>query len=88
MNRLFGGLGVKTAVNSLNPPVVKDYSNPNAWANYKLDLAKVTSLMTGDGWAKGSDGFCITAWWVASSGERATASTPVSRFRANPKVRF
>ena len=44
------------AVNSLNPCVVADYSDPNAWSNYKLDLDKVNSLMTGDGWAKGSDG--------------------------------
>jgi peptide/nickel transport system substrate-binding protein len=66
VNRLFGGLGVKTAVNSLNPPVVKDYSNPDAWANYKLDLDKVTSLMTGDGWAKGSDG----VW--AKGGQKAS----------------
>jgi peptide/nickel transport system substrate-binding protein len=56
VNRLFGKIGVKTASNSLNPPVVADYSNQNAWSNYKLDLNKVTSLMTGAGWAKGSDG--------------------------------
>lgn len=56
VNRLFGKLGVKTASNSLNPPVVADYSNQDAWANYKLDLNKVNDLMTGDGWAKGGDG--------------------------------
>jgi len=53
---LFGKLGVDKAVNSLNPYIVKDYSNPEAWANYKLDLDKVDSIMTGAGWAKGSDG--------------------------------
>ena len=36
--------------------MVAAYSNPDAWANYKLDLDKVNSLMTGAGWAKGSDG--------------------------------
>ena len=41
MNRLFGKLGVTQAVNSLNPYVVADYSDPNAWSNYKLDLDKV-----------------------------------------------
>jgi peptide/nickel transport system substrate-binding protein len=56
VNRLFGKLGVTTAVNSLNPYVVKDYSDPNAWSNYKLDLGKVNSLMTGAGWTKGPDG--------------------------------
>jgi peptide/nickel transport system substrate-binding protein len=57
---------VKTAVNSLNPFVVADYSDPNAWANYKLDLTKVTSIMTGAGWAKGSDGI-----W-AKGGQKAS----------------
>jgi peptide/nickel transport system substrate-binding protein len=56
VNRLFGPLGVTQAVNSLNPYVVKQYSNPDAYSNYKLDLDKVNSLMTGAGWTKGSDG--------------------------------
>jgi peptide/nickel transport system substrate-binding protein len=66
VNRLFGKLGVTKAVNSLNPYVVAAYSDPNAWSNYKLDLSKVTSLMTGAGWAKGSDGI-----W-AKGGQRAS----------------
>ncbi len=65
VNKLFGPLGVTKAVNSLNPFVVKDYSDPNAWAGYHLDLSKVSSLMTGDGWTKGSDGI-----WV-KNGQRA-----------------
>ncbi len=65
VNKLFGPLGVTTAANSLNPFVVKDYSNPNAWAGYQPDLAKVNSLMTGAGWKKGSDGI-----W-AKHGQRA-----------------
>ena len=56
VNRLFGKLGVKTASNSLNPPVVAAYSDQAAWANYKLDLSKVDSIMTGAGWKKGADG--------------------------------
>ena len=56
VNRLFGKLGVTKAVNSLNPYVVADYSNPDAWSTYKLDTGKVDSLMSGAGWAKGSDG--------------------------------
>ncbi len=56
VNQLFGELGVTKAVNSLNPCVVADYSDPDAWSNYKLNLDKVDELMTGDGWAKGTDG--------------------------------
>ena len=57
VNKLFGGLGVKTAVNSLNPPILAKFSDQKAFSNYKLDLAKVTSIMTAAGYAKGSDGF-------------------------------
>jgi len=63
--KLFGPLGVTTAVNSLNPFVIKAYSDPNAWARYGLDLTKVNTLMTADGWKKGSDGI-----W-AKGGKRA-----------------
>ncbi len=56
VNKLFGGLGVKKAVNSLNPPMLAAFSNPDAFSNYKLDLAKVSSILTGAGYAKGSDG--------------------------------
>lgn len=66
VNRLFGGVGVKTAVNSLNPPILSKFSDQEAWAGYKLDLNQVTTLMTGDGWAKGADGI-----W-AKGGQRAT----------------
>ncbi len=65
VEKLFGALGVKAPANSPNPFVIKDYSDPNAWAGYKVDLTKVTSLMTGDGWTKGSDGI-----W-AKAGKRA-----------------
>jgi peptide/nickel transport system substrate-binding protein len=56
VSKLFGDLGVKKAANSLNPYVLADYSDQNAWAGYKLNLDKVDELMTGDGWDKGSDG--------------------------------
>ncbi len=58
VKRLFGDLGVDKAVQTLNPPIVSKYADTTAWSNYTLDLNKVTSLMTGDGWAKNSDG-----WW-------------------------
>jgi ABC-type transport system substrate-binding protein len=56
VDRLFGPLGVKTPMNTINPPILKDYAEPNAWANYTLDLNKVNQLMTAAGWKKGSDG--------------------------------
>ena len=55
-NKLFGALGVTKAVNSLNPSVIADYSDPQAWSMYKPNLDKVSELMSGDGWVTGSDG--------------------------------
>lgn len=68
VKKLFGALGVAAPANSLNPGVLKDYSDQNAFANYKLDLGKVNSLMTGDGWKKGADGI-----W-AKNGKKASFS--------------
>jgi peptide/nickel transport system substrate-binding protein len=56
VNRLFGPLGVKNPMNTLNPTVLKDYADPAAWSGFKLDLTKVNELMTSAGWTKGSDG--------------------------------
>ncbi len=56
VNKLFGALGVTKAVNSLNPAVVAEYSNPDAWSYYQPNQDKVDELMTGDGWTKGDDG--------------------------------
>ena len=66
VERLFGGLGVNEAVNSFNAPVLGDFGNPDAFADYTLDLDQVDQLMTGDGWERGSDG----VW--AKGGQRAT----------------
>ena len=68
VKKLFGPLGVSAPANSLNPYVLRDYSDQNAFAKYKLDLGMVTTLMTGDGWKKGADGI-----W-AKSGKRAAFS--------------
>jgi len=68
VKQLFGKLGVDKAVNSLNPYVLADYSDQQAFSNYKLDLTKVDDLMKGDGWAKGSDGI-----W-AKGGKKASFS--------------
>jgi peptide/nickel transport system substrate-binding protein len=56
VNKLFGDLGVTKAVNSLNPAVIADYSNQNAWSYYKPNQDKVDELMSGAGWTKGGDG--------------------------------
>jgi peptide/nickel transport system substrate-binding protein len=56
VKRLFGGLGLDKALNMVNALSVKQYGDENAFASYKLDTSKVDSLLTGDGWAKGSDG--------------------------------
>jgi peptide/nickel transport system substrate-binding protein len=56
VNKLFGDLGVTKAVNSLNPAVIAEYSNPDAWSYYQPDQDKVDDLMTGDGWERGDDG--------------------------------
>jgi len=45
---------IKPIQSIYTPAYGKAYSEP--FAKYKLDLAQVTTLMTGDGWAKGSDG--------------------------------
>jgi peptide/nickel transport system substrate-binding protein len=73
VNRLFGAIGVKKAINSLNPPIVAAFSNQEAWAMYKPDPAKVTSLMTGAGWAKGSDGIWAKGGTKASFTIQSTA---------------
>jgi peptide/nickel transport system substrate-binding protein len=66
VKKLFGALGVDTPANSLNPAILKDYSDQNAFARYKLDLGMVNTLMTGDGWKKGTDGI-----W-AKNGKKAS----------------
>src|SRR4029077_8640890 len=66
VNKLFGGLGVTKAVNSLNPPILAEFSNQDAFSGYKPDLKQSDTLLTGAGWAKGSDGI------YAKGGQRLT----------------
>jgi peptide/nickel transport system substrate-binding protein len=56
VQRLFGPVGVKSPMQTLDPPILKQFTDTSAWSQYKLDLRKVDQLMTGDGWTKGSDG--------------------------------
>jgi len=53
---LFGKLGVTQALNVINAPIVNSYSNPQAFAEYKLDVSKAQSLLTSDGYTKDSSG--------------------------------
>lgn len=53
---LFGGLGIKTPLQTLNAPILSFFSDTEAFSGYTQDLAKVDELMTGDGWAKNSSG--------------------------------
>ena len=65
VQRLFGALGVKKPLQDINAPILSSFTDVNAYAKYKLNLDKVTSIMTGAGWAKGADGI-----W-AKGGQRA-----------------
>ncbi len=65
VKRLFGGIGLEKALNTINGPIFP-YKDENAFAGYKKDLKKVDELMTSDGWAKGADGI-----W-AKGGTKAT----------------
>ena len=69
VDRLFGKLGVSTPSNSLNPYAFRDYSDQDAFSKYGLNLDMVNQLMTGAGWAKGTDG----VW--AKDGKRASFTT-------------
>ena len=55
VKRLFGPLGVNSAMQTMVPLVAKPFAT-TAWSKYKRDLTKVTSLLEGAGYTKGSDG--------------------------------
>ena len=54
---LFGGIGITESSQSLSPPILSQFSDTEAFADYVLDLDQVDTLMTGDGWAKNGAGF-------------------------------
>jgi peptide/nickel transport system substrate-binding protein len=53
---LFGGIDITEASQSINPPILTQFADQEAFADYTLDLARVDELMTGDGWTKNGDG--------------------------------
>ena len=66
VNRLFGKLGVKKAMQTVTAPILKNFADQSAYAQYKPDLSQVDKIMTGGGWKKGADGI-----W-AKGGQRAS----------------
>jgi peptide/nickel transport system substrate-binding protein len=53
---LFGKLGVDTALNVINAPIVNSYSDPEAFKDYVLDTSKAASLLQSAGYTKDSSG--------------------------------
>jgi peptide/nickel transport system substrate-binding protein len=53
---LFGGIDITEASQSLNPPILSQFADQEAFADYTLDLDQVTELMEGDGWTKNAGG--------------------------------
>lgn len=54
---LFGGIGLDEPLNQLEAPILSAFTDPEAFAEYTLDLDQVTTLMEGDGWTKNAEGF-------------------------------
>jgi len=73
VKRLFGGLGVTKPLNMLNAEIVAEYNNPDAFADYTKNLDKVDELLTGDGYAKGGDGYYAKGGKRLSFTVRSTA---------------
>ena len=71
---LFGDLGVTEAIQSFNETILGDFGDPESFADYSLDLDKVDSLMTDDGWAKDGDGIWAKGGQKASIVFKTTAS--------------
>ena len=56
VNRLFGGIGITKAVQTLTAPILGPFASAEAFARYRKDLSKVNEAMTRSGWTKGADG--------------------------------
>jgi peptide/nickel transport system substrate-binding protein len=56
VKRLFGGLGVDKALQTVTAPILRPFASSTAFGAYKIDLNKVNDLMTKSGWKKGTDG--------------------------------
>ena len=56
VKRLFGGVKVDKALQTITAPILEPFATLDAFSKYKKDLTKVESLMKASGYAKGSDG--------------------------------
>jgi peptide/nickel transport system substrate-binding protein len=65
VNKVYGPLGVEQPAQSFFPPILSAFGGQD-FDVYVRDLDKVTSLMTGDGWAKNGDGLWAKGDVVAS----------------------
>jgi peptide/nickel transport system substrate-binding protein len=54
VNRLFGALGVTEAMQTLQSPILADFADTEAFADYDLDEDMVDELLTEAGYTKGS----------------------------------
>jgi peptide/nickel transport system substrate-binding protein len=66
VKRLFGGVKVDKALQTVTAPILEDFATLDAFSKYKKDQTKVDSLMKAAGYAKGSDGI-----W-AKGGQKAS----------------
>jgi peptide/nickel transport system substrate-binding protein len=73
VEQLFGALGVDAPMQTLNPPILAEFSDTEAWSDYQLDLDKVDELMTGAGWAKNGSGIWAKGGQTASLTLKSTA---------------
>ena len=73
VKRLFGDIGVEKPMQNLQPPINSRFADPNAWSQYTLNLDKVNSLMTGDGWKKDGSGVWAKGGKTASFTIESTA---------------
>ena len=76
VKRLFGAIGVTTAQQSFNPPIVSAYADPKGFSGYTKNLGKVKSIMTKAGYEK-SGGY----WSKAGKKVSFTLKTTVGNQR-------
>jgi peptide/nickel transport system substrate-binding protein len=72
VERVYGPLGVTSPAQSFYPPSLSAFGGQD-FSVYSLDLAKVDSLMIGDGWVKDADGI-----WAKDGNSAALKITTIA----------
>jgi len=72
VERVYGPLDVSQPAQSFYPPILSAFGGQD-FSVYTLDLAKVDELMTGDGWAKDSEGI-----WAKDGTQAAFTITTIA----------